>query len=38
MHASAHNPTGIDPSDDDWGKISAVIKSKNHVPFFDMAY
>ncbi|KAK9510726.1 hypothetical protein O3M35_005457 [Rhynocoris fuscipes] len=38
LHACAHNPTGIDPKEDQWKELSAVIKKKNHFPFFDMAY
>eukprot|EP00164_Ancoracysta_twista_P008221 GFYU01011821.1.p2 GENE.GFYU01011821.1~~GFYU01011821.1.p2 ORF type:complete len:453 (+),score=140.97 GFYU01011821.1:56-1360(+) len=38
LHASAHNPTGVDPTFDDWKEFSQAIKSKNHVCFFDMAY
>jgi aspartate aminotransferase len=38
LHACAHNPTGIDPSEDQWRKISDVVKEKRHYPFFDMAY
>ena len=38
LHACAHNPTGIDPTEEQWKQISDVVKSKNHYPFFDMAY
>lgn len=38
LHACAHNPTGIDPTEDQWTQISAIVKEKNHYPFFDMAY
>ena len=38
LHACAHNPTGIDPSEDQWKQISDVVKEKQHYPFFDMAY
>lgn len=38
LHACAHNPTGIDPSESQWRQISDVVKEKNHYPFFDMAY
>ncbi|KAG1685240.1 Aspartate aminotransferase, cytoplasmic [Nymphon striatum] len=38
LHACAHNPTGIDPTKDQWKKIAEVIKEKNHFPFFDCAY
>ena len=38
LHACAHNPTGIDPTKEQWKQISEVVKSKKHYPFFDMAY
>lgn len=38
LHACAHNPTGVDPTEEQWRQISEVIKSKNHYTFFDMAY
>ena len=38
LHACAHNPTGIDPTEAQWRQISDAVKQKNHYPFFDMAY
>jgi aspartate aminotransferase len=38
LHACAHNPTGIDPTEEQWKQISDVVKEKQHYPFFDMAY
>lgn len=38
LHACAHNPTGVDPTPDQWKIISEVVKRKKHFPFFDMAY
>lgn len=38
LHACAHNPTGVDPSIEQWREISAVLKAKGHLPLFDMAY
>lgn len=38
LHACAHNPTGIDPTEAQWEQISDVMKEKKHYPFFDMAY
>jgi aspartate/tyrosine/aromatic aminotransferase len=38
LHACAHNPTGVDPTEDEWKKIAEVMWSKNHYPFFDNAY
>lgn len=33
-----HNPTGCDPSLEDWKKIAAVVKEKKHRVIFDAAY
>ena len=38
LHACAHNPTGMDPTVDQWKEISNVAKEKNLLPFFDSAY
>ncbi|CAL0328921.1 unnamed protein product [Lupinus luteus] len=38
LHACAHNPTGVDPTEEQWREISSLIKAKGHFPFFDMAY
>ncbi|KAJ5983595.1 hypothetical protein N7481_005694 [Penicillium waksmanii] len=38
LHACAHNPTGVDPTQAQWRQISDVMKSKGHFAFFDMAY
>ncbi|XP_065071374.1 aspartate aminotransferase, cytoplasmic-like [Rhopilema esculentum] len=38
LHACAHNPTGVDPSKDEWQQIANVIQEKNHFTIFDMAY
>lgn len=38
LHACAHNPTGVDPKDEQWNEMSQLIKTKGHFPFFDMAY
>jgi len=38
LHACAHNPTGVDPTKEQWGKIAELIKRKNLFPFFDCAY
>ncbi|KAJ4390078.1 Aspartate aminotransferase, cytoplasmic [Gnomoniopsis smithogilvyi] len=38
LHACAHNPTGVDPTDEQWRQIADVIRSKKHFPFFDTAY
>jgi hypothetical protein len=38
LHACAHNPTGVDPTEDQWVKIADAVKSGDHFAFFDMAY
>lgn len=38
LHACAHNPTGVDPTVEQWGGIADVVVEKKHFPFFDMAY
>ncbi|KAI7975187.1 hypothetical protein EIK77_001873 [Talaromyces pinophilus] len=38
LHACAHNPTGVDPTPEQWRQISDVVKEKEHFAFFDMAY
>lgn len=38
LHGCAHNPTGIDPTPEQWEKIADVIQEKKHTPFFDVAY
>ena len=34
----AHNPTGVDPTNDQWKVIGDVCERKNHFIFFDSAY
>ncbi|EEA24758.1 Aspartate aminotransferase, cytoplasmic [Talaromyces marneffei ATCC 18224] len=38
LHACAHNPTGVDPTPEQWKQIAQVIRAKGHFPFFDCAY
>jgi len=38
LHACAHNPTGVDPTLDQWKEIAEIIRQKSHFPFFDTAY
>ncbi|CAJ0575485.1 unnamed protein product, partial [Mesorhabditis spiculigera] len=38
LHACAHNPTGVDPTKEQWKKISEVCKKNGLFVFFDMAY
>jgi aspartate aminotransferase len=38
LHACAHNPTGVDQTQEQWKKICAVMKKNSLIPFFDSAY
>jgi aspartate aminotransferase, cytoplasmic len=38
LHACAHNPTGVDPTQDQWKQIATVMKKRKLFPFFDTAY
>ncbi|KZV88318.1 PLP-dependent transferase [Exidia glandulosa HHB12029] len=38
LHACAHNPTGVDPTTEEWNKIADVFLKKGHYAFFDCAY
>ncbi|KAG0683760.1 Aspartate aminotransferase, cytoplasmic [Pichia californica] len=38
LHATAHNPTGLDPTTDQWKQILNLISENNHLPLFDSAY
>uniref|UniRef100_A0A0E0N2R6 Aspartate aminotransferase n=1 Tax=Oryza rufipogon TaxID=4529 RepID=A0A0E0N2R6_ORYRU len=38
LHACAHNPTGVDPTLDQWEQIRQLMRSKALLPFFDSAY
>ncbi|NGM88230.1 aspartate/tyrosine/aromatic aminotransferase [Parapusillimonas sp. SGNA-6] len=38
LHACCHNPTGVDPTFEQWKQIADVFKEKDLVPFLDIAY
>lgn len=38
FHASAHNPSGCDPSREEWRQIANVVKERQILPLFDSAY
>jgi aspartate/tyrosine/aromatic aminotransferase len=38
LHACCHNPTGVDPSIDQWREIASVIAEKGMLPVLDFAY
>jgi aspartate aminotransferase, cytoplasmic len=38
LHACAHNPTGVDPTREQWKEIAKVCQERQLFPFFDCAY
>jgi aspartate aminotransferase len=38
LHASCHNPTGADLTEDEWGVLLQVVQRRRLLPFIDMAY
>jgi len=38
LHACAHNPTGVDPTEEQWVVLSKLFKEKDLFPFLDSAY
>ncbi len=38
LHACAHNPTGVDPTQAQWRDIAKVVKQRELFPVIDMAY
>ncbi len=38
LHACCHNPTGLDPSQEQWRAIGDVIAERGLLPLIDMAY
>ena len=38
LHACAHNPTGLDPTRDQWMQILNVMQKRHLIPLFDSAY
>ena len=38
LHACCHNPSGLDPTGEEWRAIADVIVERDLVPFIDMAY
>ena len=38
LHACCHNPTGIDPTPEQWREISAVLAERKLLPLVDFAY
>ena len=38
LHGCCHNPTGIDPTPEQWAKIGAVLAERGILPLVDFAY
>jgi len=38
LHACAHNPTGVDPTKEQWAQIAEVCRARDLFVFFDCAY
>lgn len=38
LHACCHNPTGVDPTADQWRQIAEVLQSRGLLPLVDFAY
>jgi aspartate aminotransferase len=38
MQPIAHNPTGTDPTPEQWRRLAEVIKTRRLIPFFDFSY
>jgi aromatic-amino-acid transaminase len=38
LHACCHNPTGVDPTDEQWTTILERVRAKGLVPILDLAY
>ncbi|CCK68271.1 aspartate transaminase AAT2 KNAG_0A06090 [Huiozyma naganishii CBS 8797] len=38
LHACAHNPTGLDPTPEQWDAVLERLAARNHLALFDSAY
>jgi aromatic-amino-acid transaminase len=38
LHACCHNPTGVDPSPEQWDAIVGTVRRRGLIPFLDVAY
>jgi len=38
LHVCGHNPTGVDPDQNQWKEICRIMQEKNLFPYFDLAY
>ncbi|MFK7766625.1 MAG: aromatic amino acid transaminase [Mariniblastus sp.] len=38
LHTVCHNPTGVDPSQEQWQQLATLVKERELFPIFDFAY
>jgi aspartate/tyrosine/aromatic aminotransferase len=38
LHAGCHNPTGVDPTPDQWKRIAEIVRERGAAPLIDFAY
>ena len=38
LHGACHNPTGVDPSPDLWGRVGDLVEERRLLPLVDLAY
>ena len=38
LHGACHNPTGVDPTKEQWAELLALVADKGLLPLFDFAY
>ena len=38
LHTCCHNPTGVDPTMEQWERIIATVRKRGLIPFLDLAY
>ncbi len=38
LHACCHNPTGVDPTREEWMRLVDIFQTTGLIPFFDLAY
>ena len=38
LHACCHNPTGVDPTPEQWTQVIEVVNKRGLIPFVDIAY
>ena len=38
FHGCCHNPTGLDPSREEWQQLSQIVRDSGLIPVFDIAY